>query len=125
MKKFKKVAAGILAAISVATCVVGMSASAYSPTITGTFKVGNGSATKTLYADTSYAKATLQLSNGGSHSHVYVQLSYAGNTSYSNGVSSVSVRQDGNGKSTKAAGTYKATADTSNGYTTKTEYINT
>ncbi len=54
MTKIKKVAAGILAAVSLAACVGGMSASAYSPTITKTVNGVKG----TLYSDASYATGT-------------------------------------------------------------------
>ena len=54
MTKLKKVVAGILAAAAMATSVVGMSASAYSPTVSRTV----GSVTGTLYSDTKYGYGT-------------------------------------------------------------------
>lgn len=54
-KTFKKIAASVMTAATLAVGTVGMTASAYSPTITKSF--GSG-ATATLYADGSYAYAT-------------------------------------------------------------------
>ena len=69
MTKLKKVVAGILAAAAMATSVVGMSASAYSPTV--------GSVTGTLYSDTTYGYGTTACSN----QTCYVKVKHGGTTS--------------------------------------------
>ena len=57
MTKLKKVVAGILAAAAMATSVVGMSASAYSPTVSRTVV----SVTGTLYSDTTYGLSLIHI----------------------------------------------------------------
>ena len=73
MTKLKKVVAGILAAAAMATSVVGMSASAYSPTVSRTV----GSVTGTLYSDTTYGYGTTACSN----QTCYVKVKHGGTTS--------------------------------------------
>lgn len=58
MKKFKKVAAGILAAVSMTICVAGISASAYNPTVSKSFSFNNATVTGTLFRDSSKAYGT-------------------------------------------------------------------
>ena len=76
MTKLKKVVAGILAAAAMATSVVGMSASAYSPTVSRTV----GSVTGTLYSDTTYGYGTTACSN----QTCYVKVKHGGTTSMHN-----------------------------------------
>lgn len=73
MTKLKKVVAGILATAAMATSVVGMSASAYSPTVSRTV----GSVTGTLYSDTTYGYGTTACSN----QTCYVKVKHGGTTS--------------------------------------------
>ncbi len=73
MKKFKKAAAGFLAVVSMVTCVAGMSASAYSPTIS---KTVNG-VTGTLYSDASHATGTTACPN----KECWVKVKHGGATS--------------------------------------------
>ena len=104
MTKIKKVAAGILAAVSLAACVGGMSASAYSPTITKNFTVGNSTATAIAYRDSSYASAQTKLSGG----RCDVTLKYCSKTvSYSNYISQTPTAKI-DGSSGLAASTHKA-----------------
>ncbi len=104
MTKIKKVAAGILAAVSLAACVGGMSANAYSPTVTKNFTVGNSTATAIAYRDSSYASAQTKLSGGKCD----VSLTYCGKTvSYTNYISSTPTAKI-NGSNGLASSTHKA-----------------
>lgn len=79
--KLKKIAASVIAAATLAVGATGISASAYAPTITRNFTVGNSTATATAFRDSSHAYAKTALSGG----RCDVYLSFCGKTaSYTN-----------------------------------------
>lgn len=113
----KKLAVSAIAIAAVASGVFGMSANAYSPTITKTFTVGNGTVTATQYSDTSHSTGTIALNDGGNHSAVSIKMTYSGITNTVTGTTYARVYMDGKGTTSSATGIYSATADTSSGYT--------
>lgn len=100
MTKIKKVAAGILAAVSMATCVAGMSASA----APGTFDVGNGYGTLTNTSGTArYGIVSLQVVNRATGEIVKrvgsekLLSNYSSVTATANGYTSTTYRFTGSG----------------------------
>ena len=103
-KSFKKVIVALTAVTSLATCAMGFTASAYSPTITKYF--GNN-AKATLYSDTTYAYATT--SRSGKDCTVIVNYHGATRSGYSYGYTSAINDASGSGSSANsyhAAGGY-------------------
>ncbi len=95
-KTFKKIAASVMSAATLIVGTVGMTVSAYSPTITRNFTVGNSTATATSYRCSTFASSSTSLSGG----RCSITLTYAGKTdSRSNYVNSVSVKIEGSGSS--------------------------
>ncbi|MBQ8010607.1 MAG: hypothetical protein IJ265_03550 [Oscillospiraceae bacterium] len=72
----KKMAATIMATLSLATCMVGVSANAAGVTATKNFAVGSLSATAMLYRDASKASASTALN----YQNCTVSLTYSGKT---------------------------------------------
>lgn len=101
MKKIRKIMAAVMAVATMAVSVSGLSASAYSPTITKTF---GGSATATLYADYSYASSTTSCSGVT----CYATLSYAGGYDSANSRGYAQAYLNGNGASKSASSTHTA-----------------
>ncbi len=71
-QKAKKVLAAAFAAGTMASCMLGMSARAASPTVTKTFTFDSKTITCTLYRDSSYAYGTTKSSSSLSLLEVYV-----------------------------------------------------
>lgn len=81
MTKFKRLAASIMAAAALATSAIGgMTASAYSPTVTRTFNHNGVTVTGSLYNDSSYAYATTE--SNGSLYKLAVSVTRGGSTTY-------------------------------------------
>ena len=101
-KTFKKIAASVMAAATLAVGSVGMTASAYSPTISKTVSGVKG----TLYSETSYGYATTSCSG----TRCYVKLNHGGVTLswvYDNDY--VNMRNTTNNGSTTAKSYHKST----------------
>ena len=80
-KTFKKIASSFVAVTTLAVSMIGMNVSAYSPTITKNFIVGNSTATATAFKDSAHAIANTALSG----ERCNVTLTYCGKTAlYSN-----------------------------------------
>lgn len=106
-KTFKKITASVMAVTSLAVGMTGISASAYSPTITKNFTVGNSTATATAYKDSTHALASTSLSGGRCN----VTLTYCGKTaSYSN-----YINETPNAEITGSSGTAQSTHSASKG----------
>lgn len=99
--KFKKFVASIMAVASISTSIVGISASAYSPTITRSFTHNGVTVTGSLYNDSSYAYGTTK--SNGSLYKLAVSVNRGGiNTyGYTEGGTSCSTRNtSGSGRAT-------------------------
>jgi hypothetical protein len=84
-----------MAVVTLTTSAMGISASAYSPTITKSF---GSSATATLYADTSYAYATTTCSG----KDCTVSVTYHGTTKSGYGYGYANVKNSASGSGSKA-----------------------
>ena len=81
MTKLKRIAASIMAAAALATSAIGgMTASAYSPTVTRSFTHNGVTVTGSLYNDSSYAYATTK--SNGSLYKLSVNVTRGGSTTY-------------------------------------------
>lgn len=100
MKKFRKVMAAVMAVATMAVSVAGLSASAYSPTITKTVSGVTG----TLYSETAYGYGTTSCSGAT----CYVKVKHGGVTSsWVSGTGSVSYKNTNNNGSTSATSSHK------------------
>lgn len=104
--KLRKIAASVMAVATLTTGAMGISASAYSPTISKSFGV---SATATLYADTGYAYATTSCSG----KDCTVSVTYHGTTKSGYGYGYANVNNSASGSGSKANSYHAA-----GGYTT-------
>lgn len=104
-KTFKKIAASVMAAATLAVGTVGMTASAYSPTITKSF--GSG-ATATLYADGSFAYGTTSCSG----KDCTVSVTYHGTTKYGSGYGYANARNTASGSGSSASSYHTAGGST-------------
>lgn len=77
MKKFRKVMAAVMAVATMAVSVAGLSASAYSPTITKTVSGVTG----TLYSEINYATASTSCTGKMCHISLWYGGKMAGSTS--------------------------------------------
>lgn len=80
MFKFKKITASIMVAALATSAIGGMTASAYSPTVTRSFTHNGVTVTGSLYNDSSYAYATT--SANGSLYKLSVSANRGGSTTY-------------------------------------------
>lgn len=98
MTKIKRIAASILAVAAMATSVAGMSASAYSPTISRTV----GGVKGTLYSDTTYGYGTTSRTG----TTCYVKVTHGGVTSSwkynANSVSYKNIKTNGTSNATSS-----------------------
>lgn len=100
-KTFKKIAASVMAVATLAIGAVGMTASAYSPTITRSF--GSG-ATATLYADSSYAYGTTTCSG----KDCTVSVTYHGTTKTGSGYGYANAHNNASGSGSRASSYHTA-----------------
>lgn len=104
-KSFKKFAALVMAVSALAVSAVGITASAYSPTITKSF--GSG-ATATLYADNSYAYGTTKCSG----KDCTVSVTYHGSTKSGSGYGYANVNNSTTGSGSRATSYHTAGGST-------------
>ncbi|MBP1547845.1 MAG: hypothetical protein J6A37_14780 [Oscillospiraceae bacterium] len=109
--KIKKIAASFMAVAALTTGAMGITASAYSPTITRNF--GDG-ATATLYADSTYAYGTTTCSGVD----CAVSVTYHGTTKSGYGYGYANVHNDASGSGSSASSYHAA-----GGYTTSIVFL--